>query len=106
MVGFLGAAALIARSPGLRRPMAIAWLFVVVQVATVIGWGFFTLASPQGRYLFPVIAPATALLWMGLTYATPARLRPYAAPALVSLLAVLDVTGFTTVMVPAYLPWG
>ena len=106
VVGFAGAAVALIRSPGLRRPLAIAWLFVIVQVAVVVGWGFFTLSSPQGRYLFPVIAPATALLWLGLTQATPERFRPYAAPVLIAILAVLDVTGFTSVLIPAYLPWG
>ena len=104
--GFASAAVLMFRSPELRRPLAIAWLFVIVQAATVIGWGFLTLSSPQGRYLFPVTAPATALLWLGLRQATPAQFRPYSAPALVALLAVLDATGFTAVLIPAYLPWG
>ncbi len=106
VAGFAGAVVLTIRSPRLRRPLATAWLFVIVQVTIAIGWGFLTLSSPQGRYLFPVIAPATALLWLGLTHATPARFRPYAAPVLVAILAVMDVTGFTNVLIPAYLPWG
>ena len=105
IAGLTGAAVLIVRSPLLRRPLSIAWLFVVVQAVTVIGWGFFTHNSSQGRYLFPVIAPATALLWLGLTHVTPARARPYAGPALIAILAVMDVTGVTTVLMPAYLPW-
>ncbi len=106
VAGFAGAAVLLIRSRELRRPLSIAWLFVFVQAATVIGWGFLTLSSPQGRYLFPVIAPATALLWLGLTHVVPVRLRPYAAPVLVAILAIMDVTAFTTVLIPAYLPWG
>lgn len=102
----LGSAAMLLRSPSLRQPLAIAWLFVIAQAAIVVGVSFLTLSSPQGRYLFPVIAPATALLWLGLTHTTPARFRPYAAPVLISILAVLDVTGFTTVLIPVYLPWG
>ena len=106
VAGFAGAAVLLIRSPMLRRPLSIAWLFVVVQTVIVIGWGFLTLSSPQGRYLFPVIAPATALLWLGLTQLAPARFRPYAAPILIAIVAGLDVTGFTAVLIPAYLPWG
>jgi hypothetical protein len=106
VVGLTGAAILLIRSPMLRRPLSIAWLFVILQAVTVIGWGFWSRASPQGRYMFPIIAPATALLWLGLTHATPARVRPYADPVLILILAVMDVTGFTTVLIPAYLPWG
>jgi hypothetical protein len=107
VAGFAGAGVLLIRSREMRLPLVIAWLFVFVQVAGVIGWGYFTLASPQGRYLFPVIGPATALLWLGLTQqAVPARLRPYAPPLLIALLALMDVTGVTTVLIPAYLPWG
>lgn len=105
VAGLAGAAVLLVRSAGSRRALAMAWLFVGVHAAILIGVGFLNRLTPQGRYLFPVIAPATALLWLGLTQATPMRFRPYAAPALVSLLAVLDVTGFTTVLIPAYLPW-
>ena len=106
VTGFASAVTLLFRSPKLRQPMSIAWVFVVVHCATIVGLNFWTLASPQGRYLFPVIAPATALLWLGLTHAAPVRFRPYAAPVLISILAIMDVTGFTTVLIPAYLPWG
>jgi hypothetical protein len=103
--GLAGGTVLFVRSPALRRPMSIAALFVVVQAATVIGWGFLALASPQGRYVFPVLAPATALLWMGLMTLAPPRFSPYAAPVLVATLALLDVTGLILVLVPAHLPW-
>ena len=102
----LGSAALLIRSPTWRRPLAVAWLFVIVQAGILVGATFWTLASPQGRYLFPVIAPATALLWVGLTHLGPERFRPYAAPCIIAIMAVLDVTGFATVLLPAYLPWG
>lgn len=105
VAGFAGAGSLLFRWPLLRWPLSMAWLFVTVQVVVVIGLSFWTLASPQGRYLFPVLAPATALLWLGFTRASPAWLRPYAAPALIAILAVMDVTAFTTVLIPAYLPW-
>ena len=104
--GFAGAAVVAIRSRELRRPMSIACVLVIVQVIVVVGWGFWTLSSPQGRYLFPVIAPATALLWLGLTHAAPARVRPYAAPTLIATLAILDAIAFAAVLIPAYLPWG
>ena len=106
VMGFAGAVVLLLTKQVPRSPLAIAWLFVIVQAGTVIAWGFLTLSSPQGRYLFPVIAPATALLWLGLTRLTPARFQRYAPAGVVSVLAILDVTGFTTVLIPAYLPWG
>lgn len=105
LIGLGSAAVLLIRPSVFRGALVIAWLFVLVQTAVVIGLGFLTPLTPQGRFLFPVIAPATVLLWLGLTNATPARLRPYAAPALVSILAVMDVTGYTMVLIPAYLPW-
>ena len=105
LIGLGSAAVLLIRPSAVRGALMIAWLFVLVQTAVVIGLGFLTPLAPQGRFLFPVIAPATVLLWLGLTNATPARLRPYAAPALVSILAVMDVTGYTMVLIPAYLPW-
>jgi hypothetical protein len=55
---------------------------------------------------FPVIAPATALLWLGLMNAAPSGVRTWAPAAIVAIMAVLDVTGFATVLIPAYLPWG
>jgi hypothetical protein len=106
VVGLAGSVVTLARASHLRRALSVAWLFLGIQCAVVVAWGFLTFASPQGRYLFPVVAPAAALLWVGISQAAPARAKPFLAPALVSIVAVLDLTAFTTVLIPAYLPWG
>ena len=103
VAGLAGAAGALIRSADLRRPLLIAWLFVIVHAGSVLGWGFLTLSVPQGRYLLPVLGPATVLLWVGITRAVPFRARPYVASGLVATAAVLDLTAFTTVLMPAYL---
>jgi hypothetical protein len=89
-----------------RAPLLAAWWFFTGQIVATIVVTFFTLGSPQGRLMFPVIAPASALLWIGLTNAVPRTVRVWAPAAVVSLAAVMDVTGVTAVLFPAYLPWG
>ena len=104
LCGFAGAAVVTIESPADRRLLALAWLFVGAQVAAMLYGVFWTIPSaPQARYLFPVFAPITALLYVGLRRGSPAALRPYWPAALVLLLAALDITGFTTVHIPTYL---
>ena len=106
-LGGLAASAVVALlRPALRRPLLIAWLFVALQATIVVGMTFQAFAAPQGRYLFPVLAPAAALLWIGLTELVPRRLAPHSGLALIAIAGILDMTAFTTVLVPAYLPWG
>ena len=106
IAGFGGAMFVTFRSASsLRRSLSFAWVFVVIHCGMVLGLSFWTLQAPQGRYLFPVIAPAAALVWVGMTRLGPPRFRPYVAPALVGVVAVLNVTAFTATLMPAYLPW-
>ena len=105
LAGAAGAALCAIRAPRqLRGRLLLAWAFVIVQVAAIVGPGFWSLAAPQGRYLFVVLAPMTALLWVGIERVCPARWRTYAGPALIGTLAIMDATGFATVLVPAYVP--
>lgn len=103
IAGLLGAVRLLVSSPSVRRSLSLAWLFVGVQAAPLLGIAFIGGAVPQGRYLFSVLVPATVLLWLGLHRWVPAAARPYAAPTIVCIFAALDVTGFTMVLIPAYL---
>ena len=57
----------------------------------------------QGQYLFPAIGPFLALFFVGFCAWWPARLRPYAAAGLVLVMAALDIAGWATVIMPAYL---
>jgi hypothetical protein len=88
-----------------RAPLAIAWLFVFAQLAAMLATVFWLAPSaPQARYLFPVFVPITVLLYVGLRRLVPQRYDAQWPVALVTLLLLLDVTGFTTVHMPAYLP--
>lgn len=87
-----------------RVGLAIAWFLLGVQVAAVVGPGFMSLAAPQGRYLFPAFAPMMAILWVGVVGLHPGRVWPYAALALIIIVAGLDATGTTTVLLRAYVP--
>jgi hypothetical protein len=102
--GMAGAVVALVSSDTDRRSMATAWLFVAAQVMAMLFVVFWTIPSaPQARYLFPVFAPITVLLYVGLRRWIPRAFRPQWAVALVVLLVALDVTGFTTVHIPTYL---
>jgi hypothetical protein len=106
LAGLFGAAVAVSQSRMLRLRLSLAWLFLVAQTIAI----FFVVilvygTGPQGRYFFPVIAPITVLLYVGLTRCVPASLRQYVPVALVALLAVMDVTGLTMVLMPVYSSW-
>jgi hypothetical protein len=106
IVGFGGALALTIRSAGLRAPMTVAWTLLLVHGGVLFAWGFLTLASPQARYVFPVLAPATALLFLGWTTLMRRVAAAQTVAVILAVLAMLDATSFALVLVPAYLPWG
>jgi hypothetical protein len=89
-------------SPGARL-LWLPWLFVVIHVGTLLVVSYAVGAAPQGRYFFSVAAPMAALLWVGLTRWSPQGLRVHGALAIVAALAVLDLTAFAFVLMPAYL---
>lgn len=105
VAGLVGAARLGLRSGPIRRPLAIAWVFAGIQVAALLGITFTAESVPQGRYLFSALVPLTVLLWLGLQDWVPERARPYAGLAIVGVFAVLDATGFATVLLRTYLPF-
>jgi hypothetical protein len=104
--GILGAivAVMSAHTRG-RERVVLAWSFVLVQVAAIVLPGFWSLAAPQGRYLFPVLAPMTVLLWLGVPRLFPRHVRYAAGPILLAVIALLDVFAFTAVLMPAYVPF-
>jgi hypothetical protein len=88
-----------------RLSLSVAWLFVMVQLVAMLATVFWLAPSaPQARYLFPVFVPITVLLYVGLKRLVPRRYEPQWPVALVTLLLMLDVTGFTTVHLSSYLP--
>jgi hypothetical protein len=102
--GFAGAAVVFVESRADRTRQALAWFFATVQViATLIVVFWITVPSaPQARYLFPAFVPMTVLLYIGLRRVAPSAIRQYWPAALVVLLALMDLTGFTTVHIPTY----
>ena len=88
-----------------RLPLSVAWLFVVAQLIAMLATVFWLAPSaPQARYLFPVFVPITVLLYVGLRRLVPRRFEAQWPVALVVLLLMLDVTGFTTVHLQSYVP--
>ena len=101
--GIAGAAVVLVESRAVRPRLSIAWLFVAAQVVVMLGVVFWTVrTAPQARYLFPVFAPITVLLYVGLQRVVPRALHRAWPAILVGILALMDVTGFTTVLIPAY----
>jgi hypothetical protein len=103
--GLIGAVIELVRPLNGRAPLAMAGWFVITQVAAMLAavlW--LDPSAPQARYLFPVFVPITVLLYVGLRRLVPRRYGPQVPVALVVVLMTLDVTGFSTVHMPAYLP--
>jgi hypothetical protein len=87
---------------GTRLRIALAGAVAGVQLAAIY-WVYFRLAvAPQGRHLFPVMAPMLLLMWMGSQAAVPRAYRGRAALALVLLFAMLDLSAWALVGMPSY----
>jgi hypothetical protein len=104
VAGFLGATAAVLRRAGDRRPLVLAFLFVGIQFAAILAIFVRNAVGPEARFLFPVFAPALTLMWTGWMWLVPAPARRHAPVLLVGAVAALDISGFLTVVVPAYLP--
>ena len=88
-----------------RLGLSLAWLFVIAQLVAMLATVFWLAPSaPQARYLFPVFVPITALLYVGLGRLVPPNYQSQWPVALVAVLLILDVTGFTTVDLQSYIP--
>jgi hypothetical protein len=99
-----GLARLVSRSdPYISRTVvAHAALMLIVQLSAVYWTHFRFGTGPQGRYLFPCVVPAIVLLLLGVETWVPAHYRLRAAAALVLVFAVLDMTAWLTIAMPAY----
>ena len=104
-VGITGAVIELVRPRNGRAPLSMAWWFVITQVTAMLATVLWLDPSaPQARYVFPVFVPITVVLYVGLRRLVPRRFEPQSLAALVAVLMVLDVTGFATVHLAAYLP--
>ncbi|MEW5984322.1 MAG: glycosyltransferase [Acidobacteriota bacterium] len=86
-----------------RRPiLLVATALAAVQVAGIFGSYFLWHIMAQGRYLFPVLGPLSVLLWIGLSTWWPERHWHIVGVGLLTLLALFDLVGWTTVFLGAY----
>lgn len=100
--GFAGAAVLMARRQAWARHLWLPWIFVAFQMAAVYAIAIRNVVLPEARFIFPVFAPAFALMWTGWIWLVPAPIRPRAPILLIASVAILDVTAFTIALIPAY----
>jgi hypothetical protein len=106
VLGAVGALLALVRSRGEgHRHLRLAWTFLAGQVVAFVGTGFIGLASPQGRFLFSMLAPMTLLLWIGVEQIVPSRWRAHAGPVLLGVLAIMNVAAIMDVLLPAYVPF-
>ncbi len=87
---------------GLRRALAVAGLFAVFQIAAPFAVHFPIGSGPQGRYLFPALAPIICLIWIGWTNIAGPQYARRLAFALVVFACLFAVSGWATVLLPAY----
>lgn len=85
-----------------RWLIALAVAFVVVQTVSVYAGYFRAGYAAQGRYLFPVIGPFLALVWIGATWWTPRRWRRPVGCVLVAVMVLLDFWAWTMVVIPGF----
>ena len=86
----------------MRAIIAVTLTMVAVQVAAVY-WTYLRFAvGPQGRHLFPMLVPTLVLLWLGVEAWAPIQYRRHAALGIVAVFALLGITGWMLVGVPAY----
>lgn len=91
--------------PSQRHALAWLALLVVMAVATVLlDYTPYLYAStyPQGRYLFPVLAPIAGLLVSGFAQLLPARYERRGLVTALTLLIALDLWSWAGVIVPHF----
>jgi hypothetical protein len=99
-LGIVGAVRLLRHR---HQPATVAALFVGIHAGALLFVGLIAGSAPQGRYLFGVLFPASALFIGGLLQWFPPRARDtWALATIVAAIAILDFTGFLYVLLPAY----
>lgn len=92
------------RGPGVTRAALLAGTMVAVQISSIVVLylGIFEF-GPQGRYLFPVLPAVACLLWIGWSSVIGGtRRQSLAAVTLIAIMAFLNLTAWTVVLLPAY----
>jgi len=76
---------------------------VMLQIAAVVVFQFgFLQVGAHGRYLFPASAAVFFLVWYGWRAWFPRNLHALAAVSLVTIMAVLNITAWVLVVMPAF----
>jgi hypothetical protein len=89
-------------NPAIRPVVLLSVSMLAVQLLAVIGLYFVVLKTgAHGRYLFPVLPAVLLLLWIGWRAWFRSR-HLAAAQLLVSTAAVMNVSGWVLVVLPAY----
>ncbi len=102
-LGIVGLIAWLTRRRAAWRSTAVAFLALtsLAMLAALVGYNL-TFLQPQGRYLFPALAPFATLMALGWSSLAPRRLR--AVGPLLLALALVAVNAYTLsrVLAPAF----
>lgn len=102
--GLLGVPRALARAQrGERLVLLVGAFMLLVQTAAIYAMFFRLDRGSQGRYLMPLAVPAITLMWAGVRAWSGPREAVWLRPALIGAMAVLDLTGWTVVLLPAFL---
>jgi hypothetical protein len=87
-----------------RVALLSALALIAVQLGSIYGTNYYLphWGGQQGRFLFPVIGPLAAICALGVSSWRSASARQLAMCACVGLLGVLDVIGWTSTVLTAY----
>jgi hypothetical protein len=80
----------------------VAGILVAVQLAAIYGTYYRAGYQAQGRYMFSVIGPFLALVWMGAVQWAPPRWARGPAALLLAAAVWLDARAWVEVIIPGF----
>ena len=81
--------------------LALGMVMLLVVAVIVYQFGFLQVGA-HGRYLFPALAAISFLVWSGWRAWFPENAHVLAAVLLVTTMALLNITAWTLVILPAF----
>ncbi len=102
LVAIGGLILFVVRGDRWRPRIGAAAALVLVQITAVYVGLYLNGYGAQGHYLFPVMAPWMAMLWIGLHGWWPQARWPVVGGVVLATMFVLDVVAWSVVIVPAY----
>lgn len=99
LMSAVGVAGMLARSHPRKESRRVVLFLILSSTILFAGAAWFRIVAQtgQGRYLFPSIVPSTILLWVGLRWWVPDRLKSWAAHATLLFFGGLSVVGLTLI---------